>query len=103
MSNGISTLFSKAASYFGYYRDVLSTIPSPKVCDLMKKEGWNFIPSEYADIIILMPDSSGLGLPLTTAVTDTGARVYRANDPKIIKNYEDAKKKAAAIVHGFST
>jgi hypothetical protein len=102
MSNGINELFSKAASYFSYYRDVLSTIPSPEVCDILKKEGWNFIPSEYADAIIYMPDSSGLGLPIQTVVTEKGTRVYKSNDPQIIKTYEDAKKRAAALTYGIS-
>lgn len=106
MDHGITQLFSKAASYCGYYRDVLSTIPSPKVRDILTEQGWRFVPSEFAEILIhmpLIPGSSGsLGLPIETVLTETGARLYRSHDRDTIKKYEDAKKDAAAQVHGIN-
>lgn len=104
MNLEIRKLFSTAASYVGYYSDVLSVIPSDKVRKAMENEGWQFKPSEYCDVAIHTAGdySLGLGLPLEVVTTEMGTHVYKNSNPETIKLYEDAKKRAAAAIYGIS-
>jgi len=104
MNLEIRKLFSAAASYAGYYSNILSIIPSGKVREALEKEGWQFKSSEYCDVAIHAADgnNSGMGLPLEVVMTETGTHVYKSANPQTIQRYETAKKRAASAVYGIS-
>ena len=107
----LKSLFTKACNYARYCHDVVSIIPTEKVKEGLKAEGWKFKPSAQATVILEsagMPYSAGNGLPLEVVTTETGANVYLgAGEDKAdlqhetINRYEAAKKRIAKTVYGI--
>ncbi len=98
-------LFAKAATYAGYYYDIISIIPSNKVKAALEEEGWKFKPSPHGDAIIeaaAYPGSIGAGIPIEVVLTEAHVRVYRAGDEETINRYEAAKKRLAAQLRGIT-
>jgi|GEM_PF-6583041 len=107
----LKSLFTRARDHVLYLHDVVSVIPTEKVKEGLKAEGWKFEPSKEATVILEtagMPYTPGNGLPLEVVTTETGANVYlgvgedRQNlQSETIDRYEAAKKRIAKSVYGI--
>lgn len=102
----LKSLFSTAARYAAYYKDVISVIPSEGVKDILKEKGWRFTEAPEAAALLeapLIPYAYGCVLPLEIVSTESGTDVYKNGGVDIIHWYEEDKKTAARIKHGIGT
>ncbi len=102
----LKSLFTAACRYAAYYNDVLSTIPSQGVKDILQEKGWRFKENPEAASIInapLVPYACGYAIPLETVTTERGTDVYKQGGTDIIHWYESDKKDAAKLKHGIGS
>ncbi|QQG37038.1 MAG: hypothetical protein HYS17_04545 [Micavibrio aeruginosavorus] len=89
-----------------HFLDKTADIPCAKVCDELKREGWQFETSEeYISLIYTAPllhSAFGAPYPELTVKSANGKDVFRSGDKELLARYESDKNRASARVHGLT-
>lgn len=97
----IKSLFKRAVANTRYQLDCFTLIPSTPVSNKLIEEGWRFENSGDIGVTITPPPAlAGEIRPFEVVTVECGS-LYVGGDRKSANQYEAAKRRAAALVHGI--
>lgn len=89
-----------------HFLDRTADIPCDKVCNEMKREGWQFeMNSDYKNLIYTAPllhSAFGSPYPEFTVKSADGKDVFKSDDEELLARYKSDKNRISAHVHGLT-